>query len=146
MLSQRCQYAVRAIFDLARRGEGGPVTTARIAAAQAIPEQFLEVIMGELKQGGFVISKRGRRGGYVLAREPDQMTVGDVVRFIEGPLGPVKCVNRDPTGKCALAGDCAFLTVWRQASEAEAAVYDGTTFDGLVAGCPGRGTVEGVDA
>jgi len=145
MLSQRCQYAVRAIFDLARRNEDGPVTTAKIAAAQAIPEQFLEVIMGELKQGGLVASKRGRRGGYVLARGPEEVTVGEVILLISGPLGPVECVHRDPAGKCALAGDCAFLTLWREVNEAAASVYDGVTFAELVAGCPGLGAVPEAD-
>ncbi len=68
LVSQKSQYALRAVFELARRNGGLPVKIADIAEAQAIPQRFLEVIMNQLKQGGFVESRRGKRGGYLLAR------------------------------------------------------------------------------
>ena len=137
MLSQKCQYAVRAMYELARRGENGPVTTGKLAEAQAIPEQFLEVIMGELKQGGFVISRRGRKGGYRLSRGASDITVGQVIRHIEGRLGPVACVScvgSDCAALCAFGGDCVFLPLWKRAYEAAASVYDGTSLGDLVVG------------
>ena len=137
MISQKCQYALRAVFDLARRGEDEPVASAKLAAAQAIPPQFLEVIMGELKRGGFVKSKRGRRGGYVLAKPGAEITLGEIIRFVEGPIGPVSCVCQGDKPDCALWGECAFLRVWREASRAMAAVYDRTTLGGLVKECAG---------
>ena len=88
-LSQKCQYAIRAVFQLAKEHGGGPIKIADVAEAQAIPPRFLELILGELKQGGFTESRRGKRGGYLLARPPAQITVGDIIRFVEGPLGPV---------------------------------------------------------
>ena len=132
MISQKCQYALRAAFELARQSGHEPVTTAKLAEAEAIPEQFLEVIMGELKQGGFVASKRGRKGGYMLAREPREISVGDIIRFIRGPVAPVACVVGDPREICSFGGECVFLSLWRRAYEAASAVYDSTSLEDLV--------------
>ncbi len=134
-VSQKCQYALRALFELALRTDGGPVKIAQIAKAQAIPARFLEVILSQLKQGGFVASQRGNDGGYELVRFPETLTVGEVMRFVEGPLGPVRCVGEvGKTGdsSCLLHGDCVFLPMWRRAHEALSGVYDNTTFKELV--------------
>ncbi|MHC4480009.1 MAG: RrF2 family transcriptional regulator [Planctomycetota bacterium] len=132
MVSQKCQYALRATFELAKFYGQGPTKIADIAEAEAIPARFLEVILGELKQGGFVQSRRGREGGYMLARDPREVRVGEVIRFVEGPIGPVGCVSADPGELCALHGDCVFLDMWEKVREAVADVYDGTTFQDLV--------------
>jgi Rrf2 family protein len=131
-ISQKCQYALRAVFELARRVGEGPVRIADIAEAQAIPLRFLEVILSQLKQGDFVQSQRGVRGGYVLTRPARDLSVGDIIRFVEGPLGPVECVRGGDHTDCPLHGDCVFLSMWRKVGEALAAVYDGTTFEDLV--------------
>ena len=132
-LSQKCQYAFRAVFELARRyGNEQPVSVAEIASAQAIPPRFLEQILAELKQGGIVISRRGAQGGYVLAVSPDELRAGDVIRFIEGPISPVKCIVSGEEPDCSLRDKCVFMDFWRRAKEAVEQVYDGTTFGDLV--------------
>ncbi|MBE3132945.1 MAG: Rrf2 family transcriptional regulator [Acidobacteria bacterium] len=132
MLSQKCQYGLRAVFELARHYGKGPIKIADIAAAQAIPPRFLEVILSQLKQGGFVDSRRGASGGYELKRSPGDLAVGEVIRFIEGPIGPVMCLTGQDQDNCRLRGNCVFLGMWEKAGKAIAQVYDGTTFGGLV--------------
>jgi Rrf2 family protein len=132
LISQKCQYALRSIFELAKRTGQGPVKIADIADAQAIPPRFLEVILSQLKQAGFVHSTRGNRGGYVLARSPQQLTVGEVIRFVEGPLGPVVCAVDDASSDCPLRGNCVFLPMWEKVKQAISNVYDNTTLQDLV--------------
>ena len=112
MISQKCQYALRAIFDLAKHYGQGPVKIGDVAEAQAIPPRFLEVILSQLKQGGFVESRRGAEGGYLLARAPRQLVVGEVLRFVEGPLGPIVCVTGGSGEPCPIHG--ARLPITRQ--------------------------------
>lgn len=131
-ISQKCQYALRAIYELARRSGTKPVSVATIAEVQAIPPRFLEVILGQLRKKGFVQSRRGVQGGYLLAMPADKLTVGDVIRFIDGPLGPVRCVADKKEPACPLDGECAFMNLWIRARDAVAAVYDQTTFQDLV--------------
>jgi len=133
-VSQKCQYALRALFELAKQQGKGTVRIADIAEAQAIPIRFLEVILSELKQGRFVESRRGKAGGYMLASTPDHVTVGDIVRFVEGPIGPVSCLEGDETGQglCPLHGNCVFLSMWGRAQSAVSEVYDSTTLQDLL--------------
>ncbi len=131
MVSQKCQYALRALMELAVRQGQGPVSISRLAARQAIPPKFLELILGQLRQGEFVRSRRGRHGGYELARPASELTVGDVIRFVDGPVGPVKCVSTEDVSDCALYGNCAFLDMWSRAQAALTKVYDETTLEDL---------------
>jgi Rrf2 family protein len=132
MLSQKCQYAIRSVFELAKRQGLGPVNVGEIAQAQAIPPRFLEVILVQLKQGGFVESRRGNVGGYLLRRKRDELTVGEVIRFVEGPLAPVGCIPSDSKVTCVLQGRCVFLPMWERAMKAASEVYDEITFEALV--------------
>ncbi len=130
-LSQKCLYALRALFELARRQGQGPIRIAVIAESQRIPPRFLEVILGELKHAGYVVSRRGARGGYTLAVAPEKLSVGDVIRFVDGSLGPVKSpVEKDANG--SLAGGEAFTAVWRRAKLAVEGVFDAATMQTLV--------------
>ncbi len=131
-VSQKCQYSLRSVFELAKRWGEGPVKIADIAKNQSIPTRFLEVILNQLKQAGFVDSKRGSAGGYVLTRLPSTLTVGEVIRFVEGPLSPVDCTAGGTTDRCLLHGNCAFLPIWQRARAALTEVYDTTTFEDLV--------------
>jgi Rrf2 family cysteine metabolism transcriptional repressor len=131
-LSQKCQYALRAIFELAKLSGQGPVKIAEIAEAQAIPVRFLEVILSQLKQAGFATSQRGNKGGYLLICSPGELTVGEVIRFMQGPVGPVECVAGASRGKCPLYGNCAFLPMWEKVQKAVSDVYDNTTFQDLL--------------
>ena len=87
-VSQKCKYTLRALFELAKRQGDGPVSAAEIATAQALPPRFLELILHSLTKSGEVKSRRGIRGGYVLAVSPTAITVGDVVRLVDGSAAP----------------------------------------------------------
>src|SRR6185437_17038957 len=104
--SVKGDYALRAIFDLATQQPGEPVKIAGIAKRQRIPQKFLELILASLKQGGFVESRRGAEGGYLLARPADAITVGEVLRFVEGP--------QQSKGRPRKKGDSAFSDMWQQ--------------------------------
>ncbi len=132
MLSQKCQYALRAVFELSKSYGAGPVKIGSVAGAQDIPQRFLEVILAELKRGGFLESRRGSDGGYTLVRSPQTLTVGEIIRFVEGPIGPVECVTGKPADGCRLYPGCAFLGMWRRVQDAVAGVYDTTTFGDLL--------------
>lgn len=123
---------MRAVFELAKRRRTGATRIAEIADAQAIPQRFLENILNQLKGGGFVESVRGKEGGYLLVREPKDLTVGDVLRFVEGPFSPVECTVGKKKDSCPMDGHCPFRSLWSKAEQALAEVYDGTTFEELV--------------
>lgn len=131
-LSQKCQYALRAVFELARRYGAGPVRIGDLARAQAIPPRFLEHILSELKRGGFVVSRRGKQGGYMLAQSPVDISVGDIIRFVDGPLEPVLCEQRGGAEPCALRNNCAFEGLWERAAAALSSVLDDTSYQDLL--------------
>ena len=132
LVTQKCQYALRAIFELAKHYGQGPMKISEIAQIQAIPPRFLEVILSQLKQGGFVQSRRGTEGGYWLVGVPQNLTLGEIIRFMEGPIRQVNCVAGGSKGQCPLYGGCVFLPVWEKARRAISDVYDSTTFRDLV--------------
>ncbi len=119
-ISVKGEYALQALFDLACQRSGEPVKIADIARRQRIPQKFLELILASLKQGGFVESRRGAEGGYMLARPADQLTVGEVVRFVEGPQQGKGRPRRRP--------DSPFSEMWRTVDRAVSEVIDGATF------------------
>ncbi len=132
MLSQKCQYAIRAVFEIAKRSGEGPIKIEAIAKVQAIPPRFLATILNQLKQGGFVQSRRGSDGGYFMGRSPSGISVGEIIRFVEGPLGPVECVTDNAKSDCPLRGDCVFMSMWKEARTAVENVYDKTSFRDLL--------------
>lgn len=133
-ITQKCQYALRALFELARRSEqdSGPARIGDIAEIQKIPPRFLEVILNELKQGNFAESRRGKEGGYSLRRRPAEITVGEIIRFVQGPIGPVDCVSGEAAINCDLHGDCVFLPLWKRVEAALVDIYDKTTLQDLL--------------
>ncbi len=126
-VSVKGEYALRAVFDLAGRGGPDPVKIAEIAARQRIPQKFLELILSQLKQGGFLGSRRGADGGYFLARPPRNITVGDVLRHIDGPISPGRKQQRGN-----LPPDSPFPELWQEVERALSSVIDKTTFADLV--------------
>lgn len=84
-ISKKSSYAIRALLELALRGKSGPVNVRSLAQAQDLPTRFLEIILNELKQGGFVVSTRGKSGGYLLSRPAADITFGQIVCFLENP-------------------------------------------------------------
>lgn len=123
-ISVKGEYALHAIFDLALQKAGEPIKIADIAKRQRIPQKFLELILAGLKQGGFVESRRGAEGGYLLARAPEAITVGEVIRYIEGAKSSKPARNQSP-------GD-PFAETWRRVDQAVSDVIDQTTFAELV--------------
>lgn len=123
---------MRAVFELAKRNGQGPVKISEIAKTQFIPARFLENILNELKQGSFVDSRRGKNGGYYLAREPEAISMGEIIRFVDGPFNPVDCLTDCPTDRCKFYGDCVFLPIWEQISETVAEIYDKISFQNLL--------------
>ena len=103
MLAQKTRYALRSLLYLAEKADGSPVRLATIADTQQVPPKYLELIMLDLKKGGLVRSARGPRGGYVLARDPEQISFGEIVRVIEGPIALVPCASVNFYARC---GDC----------------------------------------
>jgi Rrf2 family cysteine metabolism transcriptional repressor len=133
MVTQKSQYALRALFELATRLDGGPTRIEDVAKAQAIPQRFLEVVLNELKHAGLVEARRGPRGGYLLARSPRDITVADIVECCQGKFTPVDCLSAASAGECALKGDCVFVDLWEEVREAVNHVYESTTLQDLVA-------------
>lgn len=123
-ISVKGEYALEALFDLASQPAGEPVKIAGIAKRQRIPQKFLELILASLKQGGFVQSRRGAEGGYLLARPAESLTVGEVLRFIEGAQASQTRPHRK--------ADTPFTAMWRQVDEAVSSVVDHTSFSELV--------------
>jgi Rrf2 family protein len=130
--SKKNQYALRAIFELAKHSGKGPKKISEIAEIQAIPPRFLEVILSQLKGSGLVDSKRGFYGGYYLTRPPDKISVGDVLRYMDKPLRADNCVACVSKTNCPFSGNCAFASMWNQVNEAIFNIYDSTTIQDLL--------------
>lgn len=127
-ISVKSEYALKAVFDLASQylaaphgtAAMAPVKIADIARRQKIPQKFLELILAGLKQNGFVDSRRGAEGGYLLARSPDSITVGEVLRAVENIKGNSRGYLEDP-----------FADIWSRVDDAVSGVLDQTTFSAL---------------
>ncbi len=132
MVTQKSQYALRALFELALRSAAGPTRIEDIAKAQAIPQRFLEVVLNELKHAGFVEARRGPRGGYLLARTPRDITVKDVIECCQGRFTPVDCLGDAAADDCTFRGDCAFVSLWEEVRDVVNSVYGSTTLQDLV--------------
>lgn len=117
-VSVKCEYALRAILDLAMANSSGPIRIAEIAHRQRIPQKFLETILADLKKSGFLESRRGAEGGYMLGRPADAITVGEVLRSMEGAR----------TGRAALEEKGPLEEFWRRVDQSIASVIDKTTF------------------
>ena len=94
--SLKCQYGLRALFELSRRYGQGLISVPDISKAQVIPMRFLENILNQLRQGGFVESRRGKNGGFMLAKPPSAITVADVVEFMDGGICSLACIGGIP--------------------------------------------------
>jgi Rrf2 family protein len=131
-ITSRCDYALRALYELAERAGEAPVKIAEIAERQHIPLKFLEVILNQLKRGGFVRSRRGADGGYHLARPADELTVGEVLRFVDGTIAPVECAEPGHQEVCEFISACPFFDFWHEVRRSISQVVDNTTFADLV--------------
>src|SRR5580698_5502176 len=129
-LSKRTQYCLRALYALARDYGKGPTLIAQLAEEEAIPRKFLEQILLSLKSTGLVESKKGKGGGYTLVQPPEQITIGSVIRMVEGPLAPLPCASETRFRKCDECIDietCGTRIVMREVRDAIAGILDKTT-------------------
>jgi len=129
-ITYKGDYALKTLLDLAVNYGNGVVTINELAKSADIPIKFLEQILLDLKRGGFVESRRGKIGGYFLAKHPSQIKVGDVVRFIDGPIEPIACLEKGYSG-CRDIYKCAFRHIWQDVSKAISNIVDNVSFEDL---------------
>ena len=130
MLSQKCKYALQALLVLARENSDNLLLVSDIAERENLPKKFLEAILLELNRNGLVRSRRGRGGGYALAKPADLITFGQVVRIMDGPLAPLACVSVNYYRRCDECRDeqaCEIRKVMRRVRDAISAELDGTS-------------------
>jgi len=131
-ITYKGDYSLKTILSLALHYNKGVLSIQELAKKGDIPYKFLEQILLTLKKGGFVGSKRGIDGGYFLAKPPETITVGEVIRFIEGPIEAVACANSDTYEKCKDFPYCVFKDIWSQVYTATSLVVDTITFAELI--------------
>lgn len=134
-ISKRTQYALKAMLALGHRYQEGPVLMSALARDEHIPLKFLEAILLDLKGKGLLESKVGRGGGYRLSRAPATITIGSIIRVLEGPLAPLPCASETaykPCDTCTDVENCGTRIVMRQVRDAIAGVLDNTTLADLV--------------
>ncbi|HML56439.1 MAG TPA: Rrf2 family transcriptional regulator [Solidesulfovibrio magneticus] len=134
-LTTRSRYGTRMILDMALHGQNGPVRIKDIAARQGVSVKYLEKLVRDLKEAGFVRSRRGPRGGHELDKPLAAISVGDIVRALEGDLSLVEC--GDEAGPCPRQADCLTRGVWMEAARAMHEKLDSITLADLVAGATG---------
>src|SRR5689334_13699000 len=130
MLSMKAKYGLRAVTILAKEHGRGPVLIADLAAKERIPRKFLELILLELKKKGLLHSKKGKGGGYFLSRPPEDISVGDLVRALDGPLALLPCVSQTAYRRCDECVDertCGIRSVMKEVRDATASILDGAT-------------------
>jgi Rrf2 family cysteine metabolism transcriptional repressor len=130
-ITYKGDYALKTILDLALYYGGSPVNIPDLAKRLDIPIKFLEQILLNLKRGGFVESRRGKVGGYLLAKAPSEIKLGEIIRFIDGPIEPVACVHSGYEG-CSDKDKCVFRDIWKRITDSTSAIIDGITFEDLV--------------
>lgn len=130
--STRARYGLRAMVELAiNYNPDEPIPLSDIAEKQGISEGYLEQLMTFLRRGGLVRSVRGSQGGYILNREPKEITAGDIVRCLEGPLAPTNCVAEEDPETCERAGFCVTQGLWTRVRDAVIKELDSTTLEDL---------------
>lgn len=134
MLSKRSKYAIKALLALADHQRGEPVRIADLANEEQIPPKFLELILLGLKNQGILQSRKGKGGGYLLARDPADIYLGQIVRMFDGPLAPVPCASQTAYVACADCPDeavCGVHLAMKAVRDATAKVLDGTSIASL---------------
>ena len=126
-LSMRTDYALRALFTLVEHRGSPPIPILELARRNDVPKRFLEHIMLDLKEKGWVVSTAGKRGGYQLARAPEKITMGEVVRHFDGYLAPIACVSVTDYKRCTQESTCRFRRVMLTARNLVANLMDQTT-------------------
>ena len=131
LISQKCYYGIKAVYDLADHRAEAPVKISAIAARQSIPIRFLEAILRQLRQAGFVDSRRGSEGGYLLAKHPSQIKILDIIQYFEGDFAQFPGLGESPPTEEDDAGH-VLADVWGQGQEALLKVLDHWTIADLL--------------
>jgi Rrf2 family protein len=137
MISQKAKYALRALAALAKADDIGPVQISDIARGQAIPKKFLEQILLELKRQGMVESRRGKQGGYLLLRPANDITFGEVLRLIDGPVAPLPCLSQSAYRRCEDCdgeNQCEIRHVFARVADATRNILFNTTIADAISG------------
>lgn len=135
-ISKRTQYALKAMIALGRKYREGPILIGSLAKEESIPVKFLEAILLDLKGRGLLESKMGRKGGYKLSRPPSAVTMGSIIRTIEGPLAPLPCASETayrPCEECQDIENCGTRIIMRKVRDAISDVLDRTTLADVIA-------------
>lgn len=132
-MSTKGRYGLRLMLDIAVNSGERPVTLRDVSARQEISEKYLEQIIIHLSRNGLVRGTRGARGGYTLARDPEEISVGNILRAVEGDLSPVDCVECSGGSTCSRADSCVTIGLWREMKEAMENVVDTRTLADLAA-------------
>lgn len=128
-LTYKGDYALKAILDLSLHSASGEIVPlSAISGRQNIPPKYLEQIMLVLKGAGYVYSRRGVGGGFYLAKPPRDITLGEIIRLIEGPVEPISCGTRDYESNCSEEECCAFREVWLKVTDCVSGIVDRITF------------------
>ncbi len=130
MISKKTKYALNSLVYLAKNNGKGPILINDLAKSEGLPRKFLEAILLELKNKGFLQSRRGKTGGYLLGKPPEKIILGDVIRVLEGPLAPVSCVSQTAYQKCEECKDencCGIRIVMKDVRDAIANILDKTS-------------------
>jgi len=130
-ITRRTDYATRAVLALALADDGQPRKLHELAEATATPVTVLEQVLPQLRGAGIVRSERGRGGGYRLNHPPEEITLGKIVRIVQGPLAPISCATRHEPEPCAMELGCSLRETWAQVRDATIAILDATTFADL---------------
>ncbi|MFA5146560.1 MAG: Rrf2 family transcriptional regulator [Candidatus Omnitrophota bacterium] len=144
-LSTKSTYGLRAMVDIALGSRGGAIPISDIARREGLSTDYLEQLLNKLRRDGLVLSVRGPKGGYLLSKKPDDITVGDIVKALEKDMAPVHCVTADgrPKGFCKRSKDCVTKGVWMKLSKSINDCLDSMTLEdlcGKAAKAPARST------
>jgi len=131
-LSTKGRYGLKAMFELALHYGEGPLPLKNIAESQGISDHYLEQLIAVLKKNGLVTSVRGAQGGYLLTTTPDKITVGEVIRILEGDISPSDCIAENQAKKCSREGNCVTKTVWIKIKDSIDNVIDSITLQNMV--------------
>ena len=131
-LSTKGKYGVRAVFEIARHYGNGPISIKEISERQGISFSYLEQILHKLGKAGLIESVRGPAGGYLLARQPSELTIGDIVRVLEGPIALSHCLEPGESAECYQADDCVARMVWAKVGAKIEEALDSISFDDLL--------------
>ena len=135
MISKKTKYALKGLLYLARKYNQGPILISDLARDERIPKKFLELILLSLKNNGVLQSKKGKGGGYYLGRPPKEISIGNVIRILEGPLAPVPCVSETAYAKCKECLDersCGIRFVMKDVRDAITNVLDKTSLSDML--------------